>query len=97
MNVQGPVKKQQPDGMSHGGGGVCGLWVGGWVSLVLGNFAPSAPGGGGGGGQGLALIFIPAGGGTPPPWTPSPPPVDPLPPFPLSSSAPEKLGFGNIH
>ena len=46
--------------------------------------------------QGLALIFIPARGGTPPPWTPSPPPVDPLPPTPLSSSAPENLGFGNI-
>ena len=24
--------------------------------------------------QGFALIFIPAGGGTPPPWIPSPPP-----------------------
>ena len=23
MTVQGPVKEQQPDGMSHGGGGVC--------------------------------------------------------------------------
>ena len=38
--------------------------------------------------QGLALIFIPAGGGGPP--------VDPLPPSPLSSSAPENLGFGNF-
>ena len=36
------------------------------------------------------------GGGTPPPWTPSPPPLDPLPPSPLSSSAAENLGFGNF-
>ena len=28
----------------------------------------------------VALIFIPAGGGTPPPWTTSLPPLDPLPP-----------------
>ena len=42
----------------------------------------------GGGGQGLALIFIPAGGGASP--------LDPLPPSPLSSSAPENLGFGNF-
>ena len=39
--------------------------------------------------QGLALIFIPAGGGGPLP--PGPPP-----PSPLSSSAPENLGFGTI-
>ena len=39
-------------------------------------------------GQGLALIFIPAGGG-------GGSPLDPLPPSPLSSSAPENLGFGN--
>ena len=36
------------------------------------------------------------GGGGAPPWTPSPPPLAPLPPSPLSSSAPENLGFGNI-
>ena len=39
--------------------------------------------------QGLALIFIPTGGG-------DPSPLDPLPPCPLSSSAPENLGFGNF-
>ena len=36
------------------------------------------------------------GGGGAPPWTLYPPPLDPLPPSPLSSSAPENLGFGNI-
>ena len=32
VTVQGPVKKQQPDGMSHRGGGVSAL-LGGWVEL----------------------------------------------------------------
>ena len=50
----------------------------------------------GGGGERLALIFIPARGGYPSPLDPSPPPLDPLAPSPLSSSAPENLGFGNI-
>ena len=39
----------------------------------------TSSGAGGGGGQGLALIFIPARGGTPPPWTPSPPSPPPPP------------------
>ena len=46
--------------------------------------------------QGVALIFIPAGGGTPPPWTTSLPPLDPLPPSPLHSNSPENQGFGNV-
>ena len=34
-----------------------------------------------------SIWFIPAGGGgLPPPWTPSPPPLDPLSPSPLRSS-----------
>ena len=36
------------------------------------------------------------GGGGAPPWTPSPPPLDPLPPSPLSSSAAEKQGSRNF-
>ena len=58
----------------------------GWVRSTFCHFwlneTPPPP-------QGLALIFIPAGGG-------DPSPLDPLPPSPLSSSAPENLGFGNI-
>ena len=49
-------------------------------------------GGGGGGKPGTCFNFHSGrGGGGPPPWTPYPPPLDPL-----SSSAPEKLGFGNF-
>ena len=52
---------------------------------------------GGGGVPGTCFNFhSEEGGGTPPPWTPSPPPLDPLPPSPLSSSAAENLGFGNF-
>ena len=41
VTVQGPVKKQQPDGMSHTGGG--GLWpLGAWVTSVSGNLAQGA-------------------------------------------------------
>ena len=45
---------------------------------------------------GACFNFHSGRGGEPPPWTPSPPPLDPLPPSPLSSSAPENLGFGNF-
>ena len=33
------------------------------------------------------------GGGTPPPWTPSPPPLDPLPPLPPQLKCTRKPGF----
>ena len=46
VTVQGPVKEQQPDGMSHRGGTVLG--VGGTVTRSGG----SLHGGGGGGGGG---------------------------------------------
>ena len=45
VTVQGPVKEQQPDRMSHRGGGgrAVGAWVGGWIreSTLLGNFVLS--------------------------------------------------------
>ena len=45
----------------------------------------------GGGGAGTCFNFHSDGGGTPPPWTPSPPPLDPLPPSPPPPSAQVQL------
>ena len=52
VTVQGPVKEQQPDGMSHGGGGVNGLWgdggpqEAGAVPMVCGAVGGRGEGGG---------------------------------------------------
>ena len=45
---------------------------------------------------GRCFHFHSGRGGTPPPWTPSLPPLDPLPPSPLRSNSPENQGSGNI-
>ena len=44
VTVQGPVKEQQPDGMSHRGGAWVQRWVGGWVGPKFQHFGlPGTP------------------------------------------------------
>ena len=70
------------------GGGKKGLRGGG------GGGGAESPGEGGGGGA--CFNFHSERGGGPFPLTPSPPPLEPLPPSALSSSAAENLRFGNL-